>query len=187
MSGHGNKASTESPQTVPEVETSGKKRRPPLPREYRQAIVLTAREHRKRYRLLFLSDPTLKDRGARLYRSLLLPRPRKPGRPGLAEVSLALQMREQGKPWSEIYPACIQDYPNLDPSSRRWRQRELRDRVRSRRYQQRKRRELRRSGRRSWGQPLVARRPKRPLGHIGQCFGSRVGGQELQAIGEAFL
>ena len=114
-------------------------RRPPLPHEYRQALVLIAREHRRTFKRLFLSDPTLKERGARLYRRLLPPRARRPGRPGLAEVTLALQMREQGKAWSQIYPACIQDYSNLDPTIRRWRQRELRDRVRSRRYQQRKR------------------------------------------------
>ena len=117
-------------------------RRRPLPRDYHRVLILMAREHRRLFKHLFLSDPTLKDRGARLYRSLLLPRPRRPGRPGLADVTLALQMRQQGKPWGEIYPACIKGYPNLDPTIRVWRQRELRDRVRSRRYQQRKRKKL---------------------------------------------
>ena len=115
MSGHRNKAAPDSAPNVPEVEAFGKaerSRRPPLPHQYRQALVLIAREHRRTFKRLFLSDPTLKDRGARLYRSLLLPR-RRPGRPRSEQVTKAVELRRAGVAWPEICERVIPDYRQL--------------------------------------------------------------------------
>ncbi len=47
--------------TVPRSNLVRKHRSPALPRDYRQDITRMASAHRKKYRLLFMADPKLKD------------------------------------------------------------------------------------------------------------------------------
>ena len=89
-----------------------RRKRRPLPRDYRRAIVLATREHRTRFGPLFLSDPTLKHRGARLYLSLLPPL-RRPGRPKSEQVTKAIELREKGLDWPSVSERVIPHYREL--------------------------------------------------------------------------
>lgn len=71
-----------------------------------------------------------KTRAVRLLKSGLPP---SPGRPCVESVTRAAKMREQGKPWREIYKACIPDLPQRDSDGRAVAQSRLRSAVRSRR------------------------------------------------------
>lgn len=62
-----------------------------------------------------------------------------PGRPCLGSVTQAAEMRAQGKPWKDIYPACIPGHATMDPASRQVAQWNLRNAVRSRRNARRRR------------------------------------------------
>jgi len=55
-----------------------------------------------------------------------------PGRPCLKEVTLAIEMRAQGKTWAQVYPLTIGNYARLSPGTRTRKAYELRNRVRSR-------------------------------------------------------
>src|SRR3970040_2323752 len=81
IQGFGNPVQARQPPTVRTAagRPRGKRRPPPLPGEYRRAIVNVAREHLARFKVLFMADPKLRDRAARLYRSLLPPKPRRRG------------------------------------------------------------------------------------------------------------
>jgi hypothetical protein len=57
------------------------------------------------------------------------------GRPRKEEVTLAAQMRRQGKPWQQIYAACLP--PGLEDANRKLRQLRLRNAVRARRCRER--------------------------------------------------
>lgn len=103
-----------------------------LSREYRHAIVAAAREHRKLFGQLFLSDPNLKDRAARFYRSLLLPRSRRPGRPRSAQVTEAAKLRRDGLAWPQIYERVIPEYRRLNYDSQQRRAERLQHAVRAR-------------------------------------------------------
>ena len=70
--------------------------------------------------------------------------PPSPGRPCDRTITLALEMRRQGREWREIYPRCIERYETLDSASRQLAQLRLRDACRSRRNA-RKRRNARRN------------------------------------------
>jgi hypothetical protein len=125
-----------------------KRRSQRLPREYRQDLARMAKEHRKKYNALFSADSTLKERGARFYRSML-PRLRS-GRPSIESVTQATQLFRRlsqqypdDKPeqiWGRIYPKAIPNYPALGKDDRIAQQLLLRNRVRSRRNQRRRRR-----------------------------------------------
>jgi hypothetical protein len=108
------------------------------------------RQHRK----LFTADPRLKDRVARLLRSLLLPRPRRRGRPGIESVTTAIRvlrkLRKQhaGEPWAKIwqriYPEAIPNYARMNPVDQEHARQVLRERVRWRvRDRKRRARKLR--------------------------------------------
>ena len=62
-----------------------------------------------------------------------LPRP-KGGRPALAEVTQAIDLRRKGLPWKTVYARIIADHSKLSAEMRQFRQLQLRDRVRSRLY-----------------------------------------------------
>jgi hypothetical protein len=96
--------------------------RPPLPREVRKEIARCAQQLRP-HRKLFMVDSKLRDRAARLLRSLLPPH-RKRGRPGIDSVTKAIRLRQKfrrqypgEKPehiWKRIYPEAIPGYASMD-------------------------------------------------------------------------
>src|ERR1039458_1784401 len=65
---------------------------PRLPAAVRKEVTRAARELNGRARPYFMADPKLKDRTARFLRSLLLPKPRRRGRPGIPSVTKALAL-----------------------------------------------------------------------------------------------
>jgi len=121
--------------------------RSPLPREVRKEITRCAQQLRQ-YRKLFMDDPKLRERAARVLRSLLPPK-RKRGRPGMRSVTratLLLKRLQREHPqedrrqiWQRVYPQAIPDYGSLTREQQRGQENVLREQVRSRRHQQRKR------------------------------------------------
>jgi hypothetical protein len=111
----------------------------------RKEITQCARQLR-RHRKLFTVDPKLKDRVARLLRSMLPPRPRKPGRKPIPSVTLAIHLLHKftsqnstAKPeqiWAKVYPKAIPNYVTLTDEERSIERRRLRERVHSRKLQQ---------------------------------------------------
>jgi len=102
-----------------------KSQSPPLPPKYRRQVIHTALEHRKEFKALFAADPAIRDRGARLYRSLLLPQPRgkKPGKSVLKAVRLIKKLGR--KPRRTDWPGIDRRCPpepgaRLDPERRRF-------------------------------------------------------------------
>lgn len=85
----------------------------------------------KEFPKLYSRDPAkFKRRVLRLFsRAIKLGR----GRHCKKEVTLAMEMRAQGKPWRQIYLSAIPNYVRLSPIARSLKQRQLRDSVRSRR------------------------------------------------------
>ena len=123
MSNHENKPRNE-PATA--GKPSLRKNRPRrLPTEYRQLLLTVAEEHNQKFRALFLSDPTLKDRGARLYRARLLPRPARAGAPRKEHVTKAVELRLAGWSWPNICEAIWPDFRK----GARYRQQHVSDRL----------------------------------------------------------
>jgi hypothetical protein len=123
----------------------GKRRsrsRPGIPTAVRKEITRAARELNRQCRKLFLADPGLKDRGARLLRSLLPPKVKR-GRPGIAAVTQAIVLLRQlrrryplERPaalWKRVYPAVIPNYAAMKPIDQKTAREQLRERVRWRR------------------------------------------------------
>ena len=118
----------------------------PLPVELVTDIMALARTLRERHELLFFADRKLKDRAARLFRTVLPPRPGRPGRKRIASVTHAIRLlrklkREDpnAKPekiWARVYPKAIPNYANLTDEARWNEQQRLRHRVYSRKRQQ---------------------------------------------------
>jgi len=102
-----------------------KSQSPPLPPRYRRQVIRTALEHRKKFKALFAADLTIRDRGARLYRSLLSPQPRgkKPGKS--VRKALGLIKKLGRKPRRTDWPGIDRQCPpepgaRLDPERRRF-------------------------------------------------------------------
>jgi hypothetical protein len=97
---------------------------PLIPAAVCKEITQAARELKRNHRALFIADPMLKDRVARLIRSLLPPKPRRRGRPGRKDVTTAIlllaRFRRQYPTeraelhWRRVYPLAI---PNYDAMS----------------------------------------------------------------------
>jgi hypothetical protein len=113
-------------------------------------ILTAAQGIRDRHKELFTADRKLKDRAARLFRTVLPPRPSRPGRKRIASVTIAIRLLRKLKRedpnvrperlWANVYPKAIPNYASL-PNEVRWNeQRRLRDRVHGRKRQQQKRR-----------------------------------------------
>jgi hypothetical protein len=150
MSEQGNKALPLStgplPQTVgsdtPQPAKRKVSRSQAVPPELARDIIEAAQMVRERHRRAFLDDRKLKDRAARLFRTMLPPRPGRPGRKRIRSVSIAIRLlrtlwREspEAKPeqiWAKVYPKAIPNYATLNNESRWMEQRQLRDRVHSR-------------------------------------------------------
>jgi hypothetical protein len=123
-----------------------------LPVELVTDIVALARTLRERHELLFFADRKLKDRAARLFRTVLPPRPGRPGRKRIANVTLAIRLQRRlklenptarpDKIWAKVYPMAIPNYATLTNEARWIEQRRLRDRVHSRKRQQKRSQEL---------------------------------------------
>jgi hypothetical protein len=119
-----------------------------LPAAVRKEITKAARELNRQCRKLFMADPKLKDRAARLLRSMLLPK-RKRGRPGMDSVTLAIALRSKyrrdhpsDKPrqiWERIYPQVIPQYRAMSAVQQRDAREQLTARVTDR-LKKRKRR-----------------------------------------------
>jgi hypothetical protein len=115
---------------------------PALPAAVRKEITRLARELNRQHRSLFMADPKLKDRAARLLRSLLLPK-RKRGRPGIDSVTKAIQLRARFRRqhpgerpeqiWKRVYPEAIPGYAGMNPHDQKHARQVLRERVRWRR------------------------------------------------------
>ena len=114
-----------------------------IPPELARDIIAAAQTVCERHRGVFIADRKLKDRAARLFRTMLPPRPRRPGRKRIASVTLAIRLLRRlkkehptAKPeriWAKIYPNVIPNYASLGNDARRKEQHQLRDRVHSRR------------------------------------------------------
>jgi hypothetical protein len=93
---------------------------PPIPAEVRKEITEVVRNLKRKHSRLFMTDPKLKDRVARLFRSLLPPKPRRRGRPGRKDVTTAIllmaRLRRQYPNeraellWRRVYPEAIPNY-----------------------------------------------------------------------------
>jgi hypothetical protein len=120
---------------------------PTIPRALLKDIVRAARELRKRHGALFIADANLRDRAARLFRSMLPPKPRRRGRPALDSVTVATRLLRRlkrlyadEKPsqiWARIYPVVIPNYESLSATEKKDAGLLLRNRVRSRRNRRR--------------------------------------------------
>jgi hypothetical protein len=122
----------------------------PIPRELLRAIVQMARKLKKDHGPQFAANPELKNHAARLFRSILPPRPKRRGRPPIDTVTTAIRLlrtfkrsHPNEKPeqiWARIYPLAIPSYESFSKDEKRAQRLLLRDRVRSRRNQNRRRR-----------------------------------------------
>jgi hypothetical protein len=111
----------------------------PLPAAVRKEIARLARELNRQHAELFTGDPKLRDRIARLLRSLLPPKPRRRGRPGIDSVTKAIgllgKLRKQypderaAKIWQRIYPEAIPNYAGMNPIDQEDARQVLRERV----------------------------------------------------------
>ena len=125
---------------------------PPLPALVRKEIRRAARELNRHARSYFIADPKLKDRAARLLRSLLLPKPRRCGRPGIECVTKAIALRKRyrrsypgerpAQIWRRIYPEVIPDYGAMSETEQGDARHVLRERVRWRLRERRHRNRL---------------------------------------------
>ena len=116
---------------------------PGIPAAVRKEITWLARELNQQYRDRFISDPKLKDRTSRLLRSLLPPKPRRRGRPGIPSVTVAIRLlqqfrrqypRERGEEiWRRIYPKAIPRFDAMTEAAQNDARHVLRERVRWRR------------------------------------------------------
>jgi hypothetical protein len=89
----------------------------------RKEITQVARQLKEKYRALFIADPKLKDRVARLLRSLLPPKPRRRGRPGRKDVTTAILLLARFRRmypteraellWRRVYPLAIPNYNGM--------------------------------------------------------------------------
>ncbi len=126
-----------------EPQARKKRRSRPLPRDYRKEITRIAIEHRRMFKPLLTADPTLKDRAARFYRSLLLLKPKRRGRPPIGSVTKTVRLLKKfgrqcpdekpEKHWGRVYPLVIPGYGEMRDDERRHEREQLRERVRWRR------------------------------------------------------
>jgi hypothetical protein len=120
---------------------------PAMPRELLKDIVRLGREIRKRHGTLFVANPNMKDRAARLLRSMLPPKPRRRGRPAIDSVTIASRLlrnlrkrypnEKPAQTWARIYPLAVPHWETLSPADKQSAALQLRNRVRSRRNQRR--------------------------------------------------
>ncbi len=88
-------AQAEQPRNTPQCNGKREPRRRSdvgMPAAVRKEITRVARELNRQHRNAFLADPKLKDRASRLLRSMLLPKPRRRGRPERADVTKAITL-----------------------------------------------------------------------------------------------
>ena len=128
----------------PKISRRGKRRNEELALapELLNDIVAAAQVIRENHQARFLVDRELKERCARLFRTLLPPRPRRPGRKPIASVTRAIRLMKRlrrqfpdikpARLWARIYPKVIPNYANLTEDGRWNERRRLRDRVHSR-------------------------------------------------------
>jgi hypothetical protein len=95
-----------------------------------------ARLKRKRSEELVRDPVAFRREAVRAFSASLSPGP---GRRPEARVTLAANLRGQGKSWQEIYPVCIKSYSRLNVDSQRVEAENLRSAVRTRRNAQRRR------------------------------------------------
>ena len=134
-------ADAERRKNRPQPKRSRRRRSDPgIPSPVRKKITRLARELNRQQRQSFITDPKLKDRAARLLRSLLPPKPRRRGRPGRTDVTQALRLLKRFKPqypeekpvnlWARVYPIVIPGYGAMNQQEKRHAKAELRERVR---------------------------------------------------------
>ncbi len=128
-------ARTKAQRSTRRKEPRPKRSVPPLPREYREAVIRTAMEHRREFKAVFAADLTIRDRGARLYRSLLFPRRRghRPTRRVLKAVSLVKKLGRKPKSsdWQRIDLECLPTLAGMPELERREQRRKLHHAVRT--------------------------------------------------------
>ena len=124
---------------------------PALPADLAKDVIAAAQGIRDRHKELFRADRKMKDRAARLFRTLLPPRPGRPGRKPITSVTVAMRLHAKltkelptaiaEQIWAKIYPKAIPNYASLSNEERWIAQHQLRDRVHSRRLWWRKRKQ----------------------------------------------
>src|SRR5262249_39978067 len=112
----------------------------PIPRELLRDVFRLGRELKRRHRAALTADPKLKDRVVRLLRSILPPKPRRRGRPGIHSVTVAIKLQRSLKRkypherpaqiWERIYPLAIPNYESMSPLEQKNEREQLRERVR---------------------------------------------------------
>jgi len=141
--------------TLPETGGSGKpdrkpkRKEPAIPPQLMKDLRELAERHRRLFKAEFLADPKLKDRAARFYGSLLLPKPKRRGRPPIESVTVAARLHKEYKRqypelkaeeiWQMIYPQVIPHYRALENEQKKAQHPLLRNRMRSRNGQRRRR------------------------------------------------
>ena len=116
------RAQAEEDQNRPRPKRKSKPRgrsTPPLPAAVRKETTRFARGLNRRYGQPLRADPKLRDRVARLLRSLLLPRPSRRGRPGFDSVTRAIALLKRfrrqhpgEKPEERWRSICLEVIPN---------------------------------------------------------------------------
>jgi hypothetical protein len=116
-----------------------KRQRETIPEPIRRAVIEFAQGLQGNHAAVFVSNPRLKHRVARLLAAELPPARRRPGRPGLPDVTKAQRMLEElrclypNQPacilWRSIYPEVIEGYDSLSKPERRAAAQELCRRV----------------------------------------------------------
>jgi hypothetical protein len=133
-------ADAQARQNRPRVKPKLRRSAPHLPAAVRKEITRLARELNRQYRALFMADLKLKDRAARLLRSLLPPKPRQRGRPGIDSVTKAIRLLRKFRrqypgerwemTWKRIYPEAIPNFAGINPIEQEHACQVLRERVR---------------------------------------------------------
>lgn len=111
-----------------------------LPRPIRKELATLARKLARDHRALFTSDPIYRKRAGQFLTALLPPKPRRRGRPGRPEVTLAIRLMAKFRRefpseraeeiWRRVYPVAIPNYATMTELEQSDARQELRERVR---------------------------------------------------------
>jgi hypothetical protein len=111
-----------------------------LPRPIRKEIAAFARKLAREHRALFASDRIYRKRAGQFLTALLPPKPRRRGRPGRPDVTMAIRLlkvferqfpnERPAEHWARMYRQVIAGYHRMNPVEQRDARERLRERVR---------------------------------------------------------
>jgi len=120
----------------------------PIPRAIRKELATLARKLAREHKTLFAADPTIRKRAGQFLTALLPPKPRRRGRPGRPEVTLAIRLMAKFRRqfpgeraeqiWRRVYPVAIPNYATMTELEQSDARQALRERVRWRKRAKRR-------------------------------------------------